>query len=102
MVLRHAAALGWANRECFMESSINQAKTRFTEAVATKAQGERAVVTEHDWAVAELRPVQPTSGTNFEKAAVVRRELELDGLRVNLPPEFEDPAFSRQVLALED
>lgn len=39
---------------------------------------------------------------DFEKAAIVRRELGLDGLDVRLPPEFDDPAFSRRVLDLQD
>ena len=39
---------------------------------------------------------------DFEKAAIVRHELGLDGLDVKLPPDFDDPAFSRQVLGLSD
>ncbi len=38
---------------------------------------------------------------DFEKAAMIRRGLGLDGLEVRLPPDFDDPAFSRQVLSLE-
>ncbi len=37
-----------------------------------------------------------------EAAATVRRRLGLDGLKVDLPPNFDDPAFSRRVLGLED
>jgi hypothetical protein len=39
---------------------------------------------------------------DFAKAAIVRRELGLDGLVVRLPPDFDDPAFSRQVLGISD
>jgi hypothetical protein len=39
---------------------------------------------------------------DFEKAAIVRRELGIDGLKVTLPDNFDDPAFSRQVLGLDD
>jgi hypothetical protein len=38
---------------------------------------------------------------DFEKAAKIRQELGLDGLKVSLPPNFDDPAFSRHVLGLE-
>ena len=40
-------------------------------------------------------------GMDFEKAKMIRRKLGLDGLKVSLPPDFDDPAFSRQVLGLE-
>ena len=38
---------------------------------------------------------------DFEKAVIVRRELGLDSLKVSLPPNFDGPAFSRQVLGFE-
>lgn len=85
-----------------MELSIREAKARFTEAAAAAARGERVVVTKHGRPFVELVPAQRTSGMDFERAAVVRRELGLDGLDVGLPPEFDDPAFSRRVLGLRD
>jgi hypothetical protein len=39
---------------------------------------------------------------DFEKAAAVRSALGIDGLTVSLPADFDDPAFSRQVLGLPD
>ena len=85
-----------------MEFSIREAKARFAEAAAAAARGERVVVTKHGRPFVELIAAQRASGMDFEKAAVVRRELGLDGLKVSLPPNFNDPAFSRQVLGLED
>ena len=41
-------------------------------------------------------------GMDFEEADRVRRELGLDGLTVTLPPDFDDPAFSRQLLGLDE
>ena len=41
-------------------------------------------------------------GDLFERAAIVRRELGHDGLKVVLPPDFEDPAVSRRVLGLPE
>ncbi len=87
---------------CTVELSIREAKARFTEAAAAAARGERVVVTKHGRPFIELVPVQKTSGMDFEKAAMVRRELGLDGLDIRLPPDFDDPAFSRQVLGLLD
>jgi len=84
-----------------MELSIREAKARFAEAAAAAARGERVVVTKHGRPFVEMVSAQKTSGMDFEKAASVRRELGLDGLTVRLPPEFDDPAFSRQVLGLE-
>ena len=85
-----------------MELSIREAKARFTEAAAAAARGERVVVTKHGRPFVELIPAQRAAGMNFEKAATVRRELGLDGLDVRLPLDFDDPAFSRQVLGLSD
>jgi hypothetical protein len=49
----------------------------------------------------ELVSAQRAPGMDFEKAATIRRELGLDGLKVTLPPNFDEPASSRQVLGLE-
>jgi prevent-host-death family protein len=84
-----------------MELSIREAKTRFAEAADAAARGERVVVTKHGRPFVELVSAQRVSGMDFEKAAMVRRALGLDGLTVGLPPEFDDPGFSRQVLGLE-
>jgi prevent-host-death family protein len=84
-----------------VELSIREVKARFAEAAAAAARGERVVVTKHGRPFVELVSVQRATGMDFEKAARVRRELGLDGLTVTLPPNFDDPAFSRQVLGLE-
>ena len=84
-----------------MELSIREAKARFTEAAAAASRGERVVVTKHGRPFVELVAAQKISGMDFEKAAIVRQELGLDGLDVCLPTDFDDPAFSRQVLGLE-
>jgi prevent-host-death family protein len=84
-----------------MELSIREAKARFAEAAAAAARGERVIVTKHGVPFVALVAVGRASGMDFEKADRVRRELGLDGLTVTLPPDFDDPAFSRQVLGLE-
>ncbi len=85
-----------------MELSIREAKARFAEAAAAAARGERVVVTKHGHPFIELVSARRAIGMDFERAAVVRRELGLDGLKVSLPPGFDDPAFSRRVLGLEE
>lgn len=85
-----------------MELSIREAKARFAEAAAAAARGERVVVTKHGHPFVELVPARTTGGMDFEKAARIRRELGIDGLKVVLPPDFDDPAFSRRVLGLEE
>jgi prevent-host-death family protein len=84
-----------------MELSIREAKARFAEAPAAAARGERAVVTKHGRPFIVMVSAQRAFGMDFEKAAMIRRNLGLDGLKVSLPPNFDDPAFSRQVLGLE-
>lgn len=85
-----------------MELSIREAKARFAEAAAAAARGERVVVTKHGHPFVELVPARNAGGMDFDKAARVRRELGIDGLRIVLPPDFDDPAFSRRVLGLEE
>ena len=80
----------------------DEAKARFADAAAAAARGERVVVTKHGRPFIELVPAQTASGMDFERAAAVRRELGLDGLKVSLPSNLDDPAFSRQVLGLKD
>jgi prevent-host-death family protein len=84
-----------------MELSIREAKARFAEAAAAAARGERVVVTKHGRPFIELVSARGAPGMDFEKAAAIRRKLGLDGVKVSLPPDFDDPAFSRQVLGLE-
>jgi prevent-host-death family protein len=84
-----------------MELSIREAKARFAEAAAAAARGERVVITKHGRPFVELVSAHKAFGMDFEKAATIRRKLGLDGLKVGLPPNLADPAFSRQVLGLE-
>lgn len=60
------------------------------------------IVTKHGRPFVELIPAATASGMDFDKAAIVRQELGLDGLTLTLPPTFDEPAFSRQVLGPQD
>ncbi|MBV9736096.1 MAG: type II toxin-antitoxin system prevent-host-death family antitoxin [Acidisphaera sp.] len=81
--------------------SIREAKARFAEAAAAAARGERVVVTKHGRPFVELISAQNASGMDFEKAAIVRCDLGLDGVAVSVPENFDDAAFSRMVLGLD-
>lgn len=85
-----------------MELSIREAKARFAEAAAAAARGERVIVTRHGIPFVALVAVQQAPGMDFEKAERIRRDLGLDGLTVTMAPGFDDPAFSRQVLGLDE
>jgi len=85
-----------------MELSIREAKARFTEAAAAAARGERVVVTKHGHPFVELVPARSLGGVDFAKLKRIGKELGLDKLKAEWPEEFDDPAFSRRVLGLED
>jgi prevent-host-death family protein len=85
-----------------LKLSIREAKARFTEAAAAAARGERVVATKHGRPFIELISAQQPSGMDFAKAAHIRPKLGLDGLKVSLPPNSDDPAFSQHVLGVPD
>ena len=84
-----------------MELSIPEAKTRFAEAADAAARGERVVVTKDGRPFVEMVPAQRAAGMDFAKAALIRRALGIDGLHIEMPADFDDPGFSRDVLGLE-
>ena len=84
-----------------MKLSIREAKSRFSEAAAAAARGERVTVTKNGQPFVELVPARPTGGMDWERLAAVQRELGLDKADLVIPDHFDDPAFSRQVLGLD-
>lgn len=87
-----------------MELSIREAKARFSEAAAAAARGERVVVTKNGQPFVQLVAVKRKGGVDFGKLKNIRREVGLENVDAEAlwPPEFDDPAFSRHVLSLED
>lgn len=89
-----------------MEMSVHEAKARFSEAIAAVMRGEKVVITDDGKPVAELSPLveRRKGGLNWAAAEAFRKEHGLDRYEgQNLwPPEFDDPAFSRKVLGLDD
>jgi prevent-host-death family protein len=84
-----------------LELSVREVKSRFAEAAAAAARGERVVVTKHGRPFVELVPARPTGGVDFARLAEIREELGLTGVTVTLPDDFDDPAYSRRVLGLD-
>ncbi|MFN3818114.1 type II toxin-antitoxin system Phd/YefM family antitoxin [Blastomonas sp.] len=89
-----------------MEMSIREAQARFSEVMAAVMRGERVVIMQDGRAVAEMKSLvqRRKGGVNWEAGEALRKRRGLDKIEgQNLwPPEFDDPAFSRRVLGLED
>jgi prevent-host-death family protein len=85
-----------------MELSVREAKARFAEAMAAAERGERVVLTRHGHPVVEMIPARKQGGIDWDKLEKIRRELGIDPKDYELPENFDDPAFSRRVLGLED
>ena len=89
-----------------MELSLTEAEGRLTELVTAAHRGERVVITKNGDPVVELVHYRKRVGIDFDRLEATRRRL---GIK-EAPPEevaawkadFENPAFSRQVLALDD
>lgn len=85
-----------------MEMSVREAKAKFSEAIAAAERGEAVVVTKHGRPVAEIGPPKQRRGLNFAAADAYLKARGLDKARIELPDYFDDPAYSRKVLGLED
>ena len=85
-----------------MEVAIREAKARLSELVAAARNGERVVITRHGRPAAELIACEPRGGLDFDKLDEIRRRLGIVGDGERWPEEWNDPAFSRQVLGLEE
>ena len=90
-----------------MELVLRHAKTRLSEIVTAAQRGERVVITKNGTPAVELvRCRKRRGGIDFEKLEADCKRL---GIEQASPEEaeamiaaFHDPAFSRQVLGLED
>ncbi len=85
-----------------MHMSIREAKARFSEAIAAAMRGERVVITRHGRAVVELTAATGKQPLNFAAADSYLAEIGWDSSTMKLPQHFNDPAFSRDVLGLDD
>jgi prevent-host-death family protein len=85
-----------------MEVGLREAKAKLSQLIVAVGRGERVTITNHGTPVAELIPTKRRGGLNFEKGEAARRRLGLLGPLPDLPDNFDDPAFSRRVLGLEE
>ena len=85
-----------------MEMALREAKARLSELVAEACRGERVVITKYGQPIVELVRCERRGGIDFDKLEEDRRRLGLMGDGEGWPEEFDDPAFSRRVLGLED
>lgn len=85
-----------------MEVGLRDAKARLSELVTAARNGERVVITRHGQPAVELVRCERRGGIDFEKLEATRRRLGIVGDGEGWPEEFNDPAFSRRVLGLDD
>lgn len=85
-----------------MELAIRDAKARLSELIAAARNGERVIITKHGRPTAELVRCDQRGGFDFEKLEESRRRLGITGDGEGWPKSFDDPAFSRRVLGLDD
>ncbi len=85
-----------------MELSLREAKARLSELVAAVRNGERVIITKHGRPAAELVRCDRRGGIDFDKLEATRKRLGIEGDGEGWPEEFDDPAFSRRVLGLDD
>ena len=85
-----------------MELALREAKARLSELVAAAEKGERVVITKHGRPAVELVRCRKRGGIDFTKLEATRKRLGIQGDGERWPDEFNDPAFSRRVLGLDD
>ena len=86
-----------------MEISVREAKAHFSAAIASAEKGEAVVVTRHGKPVATIIAYEPQpAGDLWERAAQIRKDLGIEQTQDPWPEWFDDAAFSRKVLGLED
>ena len=86
-----------------MEMSVREAKAKFSAAIAAAERGEAVTITKNGKAVVDIVPTRPKkTKLDFEALDAMLKERGLDNIEVDLPDYFDDPAYSRKVLGLED
>ena len=85
-----------------MELALREAKARLSELVAAAEKGERVVITKYGKPAVELVRCGKRGGIDFEKLEATRKRLGIEEDGDGWQDEFNDPAFSRHVLGLDD
>ena len=89
-----------------MEYSIREAKAHFSAAIAAVERGEHVTVTKHGKPVATIIPAGPAKRVDWARAMEIRKQLGINPADYDLGDKwletFNDPAYSRRVLGLDD
>ncbi len=85
-----------------MQFSVREAKAQFAHAANAAANGERVVITKHGKPFVELVPAKRAGNIDWEHAERVFAESGLNPEDYPWPEEFDDPAFSRRVMGIEE
>ena len=86
-----------------MEMSVREAKAKFSAVLAAAERGEPVTITKFGKAIVDLVPAKPKkSRINLAAADAFLKRRGLDQIDVMLPDYFDDPAYSRKVLGLDD
>ena len=86
-----------------MELALHEAETCLSDLVIAVQNGERVVITRNGEPTVELvRCRAKRGGIDFDKLHADRQRLGIKGDEERWPKEFDDPAFSRAVLGLDD
>ena len=89
-----------------MELALREAKARLSELVTAAEKGERVIITRHGRPAVELVRCRKRGGIDFDKLEATRRRLGVEDASSEEVAEwkarFEDTAFSRRVLGLDD
>ncbi len=79
-----------------------EAKSRLSELVSAAQGGEPVVITTHGEPAVELVRCRKAGGIDFDKLNAARLRLGIEEVADEWPAEFDDPAFSRRVLGLDE
>ena len=85
-----------------MEVAMREAKARLSELASAARNGERVIITKHGRPIVELVRCDAQGGIDFDKLEATCRRLGIAGDGEPWPEEWDNPAFSRQVLGLDD
>ena len=86
-----------------MKMSVREARAQFAAALTAVENGERVTITKNGKPVAELGPPRATPRLSaWERIAAATKAAGWDEGALTLPRDFDDPAFSRHVLGLDD
>lgn len=85
-----------------MKMSVREARAQFAAALAAVEAGERVTITKNGKPVAELGPPPNAEGSVLARLRAASEAAGWHDGALTLPDDFDDPAFSRHVLGLDD